>query len=90
MKGSCDRRRAAASRAVLEERAQDTPPPWEAMAGGISDQTLELGALVRQIGLAAMQVMQAGTDAQVEEASKILTSSRRSLYRILAEGDEKD
>jgi len=79
-----------AGRAALEGRAQDAPPPWEAMADGISNQTLELGSLVRQIGLAAMQVMQAGTEAQVEEARKILTDSRRSLYRILAEGDEKD
>ena len=76
-----------AGRAVLEGRAQDTPPPWEQMAGGINEQTLELGSLVRQIGLAAMQVMQAGNDAQVEEARKILTDSRRSLYRILAEGE---
>jgi len=76
-----------AGRAVLEERAENTPPPWEKMAGGINEQTLELGSLVRQIGLAAMQVMQAGNDAQVEEARKILTDSRHSLYRILAEGE---
>jgi len=77
-------------RAVLEERGKDAPPPWEAMAGGVGEQALELGSLVRQIGLAAMQVMQAGSDAQVEEARKLLTDARRSLYRILAEGDEKD
>ncbi|MGC9975023.1 MAG: PadR family transcriptional regulator [Gaiellaceae bacterium] len=75
--------------AELAKRAKDAPPPWEAMAGGVSDQTLELGSLVRQIGLAVMQVMQAGTEAQIEEARKVLTDSRRSLYRILAEGDEK-
>ena len=74
-----------AGRAVLEGRAEDAPPPWEQMAGGINEQTLELGSLVRQMGLPAMQVMQAGNDAQVEEARKILTDSRRSLYRILAE-----
>jgi DNA-binding PadR family transcriptional regulator len=78
-----------AGRTALEGRAKDAPPPWEAMAGGISNQTLELGSLVRQIGMAVMQVMQAGTEPQVEEARKILTDSRRSLYRILAEGDEK-
>ena len=79
-----------AGRAVLEERGKDAPSPWETMAEGIGGRTLELGALVRQIGMAAMQVMQAGTEAQIEEARKILTDSRRSLYRILAEGDEKD
>jgi DNA-binding PadR family transcriptional regulator len=79
-----------AGRAVLAERAEDAPTPWEAMAGGVGEQALELGSLVRQIGLAAMQVMQAGSDPQVEEARKLLTDVRRSLYRILAEGDEKD
>ena len=76
-------------RAFLDARAKDAAPPWEEMAGGVGEQALELGSLARQIGLAAMQVMQAGSDAQVEEARKILTDTRRSLYRILAEGDEK-
>lgn len=77
-----------AGRASLKKRAKDAPPPWEAMAGGVSGQTLELGSLVRQIGLAVMQVMQAGTEAQAEEARKILVDSRRSLYKLLAESDE--
>ena len=77
-------------RAVLEARAKDAAPPWEEMAGGVGEQALELGSLVRQIGLAAMQVMQAGSDPQVEQARKLLTDTRRSLYGILAEGDEKD
>lgn len=76
-------------RAFLDARVKDAAPPWEEMAGGVGEQALELGSLVRQIGLAAMQVMQAGSDAQVEEARKLLTDTRRSLYRILAEGDEK-
>ena len=37
--------------------------------------------------MAVMQVMQAGTEAQVEEARKILTDSRRSLYKLLAEDE---
>ena len=76
-----------AGRAVLEERGKDAPSPWETMAEGIGGRTLELGSLVRQIGMAAMQVMQAGTEAQIEEARKILTDSRRSLYKLLAEDD---
>ena len=79
-----------AGRSALEEREKDATPPWEEMAVGAGAHTLELGSLVRQIGLATMQVGQVGTDAQIEEARKILTDSRRSLYRILAEGDEKD
>ncbi|MGD0166722.1 MAG: PadR family transcriptional regulator [Gaiellaceae bacterium] len=78
-----------AGRSALEGRAPDAPAPWVEMAKASGAHTLELGSLVRQIGLATMQVGQVGTDTQVEEARKILSDSRRSLYRILAEGDEK-
>jgi DNA-binding PadR family transcriptional regulator len=76
-----------AGRAVLDERGKDAPPPWEEMAGGVGQQALQLGSLVQQIGLAAMQVMRAGNDAQIEAARKILTDSRRSLYKLLADDD---
>jgi DNA-binding PadR family transcriptional regulator len=79
-----------AGRAALEERGQDVPPPWEAMAGGVGKQALEFRLLIRQVVSAAMQVTQAGSNAQIAEASKLLVDLRRSLYRILAEGDEKD
>jgi DNA-binding PadR family transcriptional regulator len=79
-----------AGRTALEGRAPDAPAPWVEMATASGAHTLELGSLVRQIGMATMQVGQVGTDAQVQEARKILTDSRRSLYRILAEGDGKD
>ena len=60
------------------------------MAGGVGKQALEFRLLVRQVVSAAMQVTQAGSNAQIAEASKLLVDLRRSLYRILAEGDEKD
>jgi hypothetical protein len=37
--------------------------------------------------MAAMQVAQAGDEAQTAEARKVLEDARRALYRILA-GDE--
>lgn len=77
-------------RAAVAERGSDAPPPWEKIAGEISDQALELGSLVRQIALAAMQVMQAGTSAEIERAGKILVDSKRALYRILASEDVSD
>jgi DNA-binding PadR family transcriptional regulator len=73
-----------AGRAALESRPHDAAAPWEKIAGGVSDQTLELGSLVRQIELAALQVTQAGGESEIEEAGKILAESRRALYRILA------
>jgi hypothetical protein len=35
--------------------------------------------------MAFMQVLRAGSEAQVAEAGRVLTETRRSLYRILAE-----
>ena len=44
---------------------------------------------VKQVMVAVMQVSQAGTAAQVQQAGKILTDARRALYRILAaDGDD--
>jgi hypothetical protein len=44
-------------------------------------------ALVGQLAMAAMQVTSAGSDAQIAEAKKILSDTRRNLYRILAAED---
>jgi len=55
----------------------DDDPAFQAAAG--------LHSLVRQIFLAAVQVSQAGDDKQLEQASEVLTQTRRTLYRILAE-----
>jgi DNA-binding PadR family transcriptional regulator len=79
-----------AGRAALASRGEDAPAPWLEMATASGEHTLELGSLVRQLGLATMQVGQVGTDAQIEEARKILTGSRRALYRILAEDADID
>ncbi len=37
-----------------------------------------------------VQVVSAGTDGQVRQARKILTETRRSLYRILAADDDEE
>jgi hypothetical protein len=44
--------------------------------------------MFRQIGAAAMQVVHTGTPDQIKEAQRILASTRRALYRLLA-GDEE-
>lgn len=54
--------------------------PW---AGG--DRVGDLGGLVRELGIAAMQVTRVGTPAAHDSARTILTEARRSLYRLLAE-----
>ena len=73
-------------RAYVKEHADELGTPWEDVAGG-NEHVAELRTLVFGVGAAVMQVVQAGTEAQIAEASKILEETRRALYRILA-GDE--
>ena len=73
-------------RTYVTENADELGTPWEDVAGG-NEHVAELRTLVFSVGAAVMQVVQAGTEAQIAEASRVLEETRRSLYRILA-GDE--
>jgi len=73
-------------RAYVTDNADALGTPWEEFTGG-SEHVAELRTLVFGVGAAVMQVVQAGTEAQIAEASRVLEDTRRALYRILA-GDE--
>jgi DNA-binding PadR family transcriptional regulator len=76
-----------AGRAYVQERGE-APAPWEQMSGGdVSGQAVELGRLMRDVGYAFGQVMRTGSPAQWAEAGTVLTTARRDLYRILADGE---
>lgn len=74
-------------RDYVDERGQDRPAPWEEMSSDFGEKAFELGNLMKEVGFAFGQVMRTGSDAQVEEARKVLAKTRRELYRILANGD---
>lgn len=76
-----------AGRTYVDERPDDQPAPWEAFSDSMSDQHAETAALMRDVGMAFVQVLHAGTEAQVAEAGRVLADTRRSLYRILADGE---
>ncbi len=76
-----------AGREYVAERDKDKPAPWEQMSGDVSDQAHELGKLIREVASAFTQVVKTGSEAQMDEARKVLTTTRRDLYRILADGD---
>ncbi len=75
-----------AGRAYVQERGE-APAPWEQMSGDVSDLAFELSRLIREVSSAFTQVIRTGSEAQMAEARKVLTSTRRDLYRILADGD---
>jgi DNA-binding PadR family transcriptional regulator len=74
-------------RDYVEANREALGVPWEAVGGDLPEGLFELRKLMMQVGMATMQVAQAGNEAQTEEARKVLDDARRALYRILA-GDE--
>jgi len=79
-----------AGRAHVDEHREELGVPWEAVSEGVGEGAIDLRNLVWQVGAATMQVVQAGTEAQVERAREVLAEARRSLYRILADDEPGD
>ncbi len=77
-----------AGREHLASRTDDSPP-WDATDDPGAQTFSELRSLVLQIGKAALQVSQVGDERQTERARELLTQTRRSLYRILAEDPDE-
>jgi DNA-binding PadR family transcriptional regulator len=75
-------------RKVVQEREQEgRPAPWEQMSDDVGGDVHQLGRLMREVAGAFVQVIRTGSESQVARASEVLTETRRSLYRILADGD---
>ena len=76
-------------RTYVADHADELRASWDAVTGSVDDAAFQLHNLSRQVMMATMQVAQAGTPAQVKQASKILADTRKALYRILAADDEE-
>jgi DNA-binding PadR family transcriptional regulator len=72
----------------LTERGEH-PAPWEEDDDPASQAIAGLRSLVGQVAQAAIQVSQVADEQQMQQASEVLTETRRSLYRILA-GESAD
>jgi DNA-binding PadR family transcriptional regulator len=75
-------------RAYVEAHADELRSSWDAVTGSVDDAIFQIHGLAKQVMMATVQVAQAGTPAQVQQASKILGDTRKALYRILAADDE--
>jgi len=71
-------------RAYVEEHAAELRASWDAVTGSVDASEVQLRDTVKQVMVAVSQVAQAGSPAQIQQAGKILTDTRRALYRILA------
>ena len=65
----------------------DGPAPWDEVTAGADPQALGLQQGIRQLVIAAAQVVRAGTTGQKEEAITILADARRRIYGLLARED---
>src|SRR4051794_36134937 len=70
-------------RAHVAEHREELGEPWAQAADEAGSPRRELRSLLGQLAAAAMQVAALGSDAQVEEARRLMTETRRALYRLL-------
>jgi DNA-binding PadR family transcriptional regulator len=76
--------------AYVAAHPDELSAPWDVVAGGAGGAAIEMRTLMGQLGMAAFQVVSAGTDAQQAQARKVLSGARKALYRILAADDEAE
>ncbi|HVZ72055.1 MAG TPA: PadR family transcriptional regulator [Polyangia bacterium] len=78
----------ARGRAEAAAHASERGAPWDAVSDAAGDDVPQMFLLVKQVGAAALQVVQAGSPTQITEARRVLAETRRALYRLLAEDGE--
>lgn len=74
-----------AGQAYVTAHAADLSAPWEAVGGPPHQGIGDLFGVFKQVAAAAWQVAQTGSETQIEQAREVLTETRRTLYRVLAE-----
>jgi DNA-binding PadR family transcriptional regulator len=79
-----------AGRAYMADHPDEVAAPWEEVTADLHDDVHGLFRLAGQTGMAIVQVAQAGSPAQIAKAAEVLAETRRTLYRLLAEGDNTD
>jgi DNA-binding PadR family transcriptional regulator len=78
-------------RAYVQAHADELRASWDAVTGSVDDAAVQVHNLARNVAMATVQVAQAGTPAQIQQASKVLAETRKALYRILAtDGEETE
>jgi len=78
-----------AGRRLVEQRPKEQPAPWDELAGDIGEDARANMKVVKEVMIAAAQVMQTGSESQRAQARRLLVGLRRDLYGILATGDDE-
>jgi DNA-binding PadR family transcriptional regulator len=73
-----------AGRAHVEEHREKLGTPWDEVSQGAPAGVGDLRKAVAGVGMASMQVAQAGGPEDIAKARQILEDARKALYRLLA------
>jgi DNA-binding PadR family transcriptional regulator len=76
-----------AGRKHVSDHAEEIGKPWEKVTEGLPEGELALRDHIRQLVDAVVQVVRAGDASQVEQAKQVMADARKSIYRILANGE---
>ena len=76
-----------AGTAAVAQQRDALGQPWDSAAAEVGEGRFDLMRTTRQLWVAARQVMESGSDAQVKKATDIMKESRRRLYAVLSEED---
>jgi DNA-binding PadR family transcriptional regulator len=69
----------------VEENREALGSPWDEAGEGVPDELVDLRTMIAHVAMATLQVGQSGDERQIDEARKVLSEARKSLYRILAD-----
>lgn len=76
-------------RAYVAEHAEELSTPWADRTAEVDGSIADLFKEAAQMGAALMQVVHAGNDEQVAQARRLIATTRRRLYGLLAEDSQQ-
>ena len=76
-----------AGKAYVADRRAELIAVWNSVSETVDDSMVELRDLYEQVGAALRQVVRAGSKQEIAAARQLLITTRRQLYRILADAE---
>jgi DNA-binding PadR family transcriptional regulator len=76
-----------AGREQVAARPESAQAPWDTFGQDVPDEARAMWSQIRQLAVALRQIADSGSTEQTKKATAVLDQARRSLYRILADGD---
>ncbi len=76
-----------AGRAYVAERPEELNATWEEMTDAVDNDVAALFREMKQLGMAAMQIVHSGNVSHMTETRTQLANARKAIYALLAEDD---